>query len=353
MEAGTALRGLARTALTYKGSFAYRFRGRHRGHVLRPGLRGAATSAACASASSTGSPRSRAGPGGVQRVRLGPPGGDGRRRTRPLTDVAGLPCWPDAPLWQQLRDAAWFRERDADFEDPSPELRAREHEVVLTAGEDYDAVVCGLSIAALPGDRAGAARRQRRLARRRGEGQDGAHPGAPALAHAGRAAELGFPVAGGPITTWLYDRDSPLNVWGDFSELLRDGAVGRRPAGVAELLLLDDARLRRRPVDPFPDQAQADAAVRADAVELITPGPDTGPARGRPGAGPAVGTCSSTAATRPARARRGWTRSGSGRTSRRRSATSCPSRAPRSSGFRSTTPTSPTSTSPATGRSAR
>jgi hypothetical protein len=284
MEAGTAMRGLARTALTYKGSFAYRFRAgtadtcyapayevlRRRGVRFRFFHRVAAL---------------EHGPAGVQRVRLGRQAEtDGEYA--PLTDVAGLPCWPDAPLWGQVRDAQWFQDHHADFEDPSPALRAREQEVVLTAGEDYDAVVCGISIAALHGIAP-------ELLAASGAWRDAlakvqtVRTQALQLWLTRSAAELGFPVAGGPITTWLYDRESPLNVWGDFSELLPMEQWGADPPASLSYFCSTMPDLGDDPFDPFPDQARADAAVRTGAVELIGQGltpvlpgldPVTGPA---------------------------------------------------------------------------
>jgi hypothetical protein len=66
---------------------------------------------------------------------------------RPLVDVNGLPCWPSEPLWDQLEDGERMRDEGRDLEAlRSPGVG----EVVLREGADFDAVVLGIPIAALP-----------------------------------------------------------------------------------------------------------------------------------------------------------------------------------------------------------
>jgi hypothetical protein len=89
---------------------------------------------------------------------------------------------------------------------------------VLVAREDYDAVVCGLSLAALPA-LAGELRERSPAWAAAVQNVQTVRTQALQLRLTHTSAQLGFPVAGYPIVTWLYDRDSPPNVWGDFSEL--------------------------------------------------------------------------------------------------------------------------------------
>ncbi|HLL54854.1 MAG TPA: NAD(P)-binding protein, partial [Myxococcaceae bacterium] len=68
---------------------------------------------------------------------------------RPLYDVAGLPCWPTRPLYEQLEEGEALRAGGHDLEDwwsswPAVERR------VLHDGRDFDAVILGISIGALP-----------------------------------------------------------------------------------------------------------------------------------------------------------------------------------------------------------
>jgi uncharacterized protein with NAD-binding domain and iron-sulfur cluster len=67
----------------------------------------------------------------------------------PLVDVRGLPCWPSEPLWDQLEEGKELHARGIDLEAYGadwPDVR----ELVLERGRDFDHVVFGLSIGALP-----------------------------------------------------------------------------------------------------------------------------------------------------------------------------------------------------------
>jgi uncharacterized protein with NAD-binding domain and iron-sulfur cluster len=67
----------------------------------------------------------------------------------PLIDVDGLPCWPSEPCWEQLDDGEALRDRRVNFEaDPNPVGLKR---LTLHVGEDFDRVVLGISVGALPG----------------------------------------------------------------------------------------------------------------------------------------------------------------------------------------------------------
>lgn len=67
----------------------------------------------------------------------------------PLYDVKGLPCWPSTPLYEQLEQGAELRAQNIDLESSwSPwQPVARK---TLTRGEDFDEVILGISVAALP-----------------------------------------------------------------------------------------------------------------------------------------------------------------------------------------------------------
>jgi uncharacterized protein with NAD-binding domain and iron-sulfur cluster len=67
---------------------------------------------------------------------------------QPLVDVKGLPCWPSEPDWAQLEDGDALRAGAVDFErDPNPLGRAP---VSLQRGQDFDEVVLGIPVGALP-----------------------------------------------------------------------------------------------------------------------------------------------------------------------------------------------------------
>lgn len=67
----------------------------------------------------------------------------------PLYHVKGLPCWPSEPLWEQLVEGERLRSEGVDLEN----FFDRRHDVekvVLEVGRDFDSVVLGVSIGALP-----------------------------------------------------------------------------------------------------------------------------------------------------------------------------------------------------------
>jgi len=66
----------------------------------------------------------------------------------PLVDVAGLPCWPSEPDYAQLRDGEALRKAGVRFESPW-ETRIVRRET-LRVGKDFDMVVLGASLSALP-----------------------------------------------------------------------------------------------------------------------------------------------------------------------------------------------------------
>lgn len=67
---------------------------------------------------------------------------------RPLVDVRGLPCWPAEPDWGQLKDGARLKENRWDFE--SHWERRCAGKKTLRVGDDFDFVVLGVGIGAIP-----------------------------------------------------------------------------------------------------------------------------------------------------------------------------------------------------------
>ena len=66
----------------------------------------------------------------------------------PLIDIDGLPCWPSDPLWGQLENGEALRAENHQFE--SGWDRRRVSTKTLRVGDDFDLVVLGLSIGAVP-----------------------------------------------------------------------------------------------------------------------------------------------------------------------------------------------------------
>lgn len=67
---------------------------------------------------------------------------------RPLVDVRGLPCWPSSPDWSQLDGGARMKRERWRFEAHTEDRRAGTKR--LRVGRDFDAVVLGVSIGAIP-----------------------------------------------------------------------------------------------------------------------------------------------------------------------------------------------------------
>ncbi|MEZ5332590.1 MAG: NAD(P)-binding protein [Thermoanaerobaculia bacterium] len=67
---------------------------------------------------------------------------------RPLVDVKGVPSWPAAPDWDQLVDGERLRAEDRRFE--SHWDRRREDRITLEVTRDFDFVVLGVSLGAIP-----------------------------------------------------------------------------------------------------------------------------------------------------------------------------------------------------------
>jgi uncharacterized protein with NAD-binding domain and iron-sulfur cluster len=66
----------------------------------------------------------------------------------PLVDVGGLPCWPSAPLYDQIVEGDELRRGGIDLESAWSPWKDVE-EWTLEAGRDFDDVVLGISLAAL------------------------------------------------------------------------------------------------------------------------------------------------------------------------------------------------------------
>jgi uncharacterized protein with NAD-binding domain and iron-sulfur cluster len=67
---------------------------------------------------------------------------------QPLVDVRGLPCWPAEPIWDQLQDGARLQAAGVDFE--SHWDRTSVGRKVVKVGQDFDLVVLGLGVGAIP-----------------------------------------------------------------------------------------------------------------------------------------------------------------------------------------------------------
>lgn len=155
--AGAALRAILRTGFTYKGAVFWKLRAgmgdvvfaplyevlRRRGVRFEFFHRVDELAVEPVAPSQTSLDRHR-----VSRVRLtiqaSPRDGD----YAPLVDVGGLPCWPNAPLHDQLVEGERLAREGVDLEcpwSPWPGVGAK----VLERGRDFDDVIFGISLGAV------------------------------------------------------------------------------------------------------------------------------------------------------------------------------------------------------------
>ncbi|HEX5272019.1 MAG TPA: FAD-dependent oxidoreductase [Gemmataceae bacterium] len=150
IAAGVALRTMLRTGWTYKGAFAWKMQAGMGDTVFTPfyevlkrrGVKFAFFHRVEDLRLSADRARVEAIDVTVQAT---PKGGE----YRPLVDVKGLGCWPSEPLYEQLAEGEELRQNGIDLESawtPWPGVSRR----MLKRGEDFDAVVLGVSVAALP-----------------------------------------------------------------------------------------------------------------------------------------------------------------------------------------------------------
>ncbi len=155
LSAGQGLRGTVRTFFGYRGAFMWRMRAGMGDVVFAPlysalkrrGVRFAffhrLTNVALAGApDEAGRDHVRALRFDVQAKVAG--GGD----YDPLVEVSGRPCWPSIPNFDQLQDGARLRAEGWNLE--SHWDRRRAGEITLEVGVDFDLVVLGVGVGAIP-----------------------------------------------------------------------------------------------------------------------------------------------------------------------------------------------------------
>src|SRR5262249_24272699 len=67
----------------------------------------------------------------------------------PFVVVKDLPCWPDQPCWDQIKDGARFQKEGVNLERIITPYIGRTPKT-LTRGKDFDIVILGIPIGALP-----------------------------------------------------------------------------------------------------------------------------------------------------------------------------------------------------------
>ncbi len=232
IAAGQALRGAVRAFFTYRGSFFWKMRAGMGDVVFAPlyevlrrrGVRfqffHRLEALRVADGDGGGRPHVAALEFDVQAEV------HGGKEYRPLVDVRGLPCWPSRPDYDQLRDGARLAREAWDFE--SPWDRRIADRKVLEVGKDFDLVVLGVGIGALPHVTRDLAARDHRW-RTMLERCKSVPTQAFQVWLSADAEELGW--RRGP--TNLSGFVEPFDTWADMSHLAEQESWLRRPAAIA------------------------------------------------------------------------------------------------------------------------
>jgi len=190
------------------------------------------------------------------RVQARPRGG----RYEPLVDVRGLPCWPAAPLWDQLENGERPEMRRRDFEAPwdaGPDEPLR-----LRRGQDFDYVVLATGVGALPHVAPTLLARDERFH----------HMHARVKTVPTRAfqlwlspprEELGWRGPAPSLTAFA----APFDTWADMTHLLprEEWPAKRPPRSLAYFCSV----FPDRPVSDARDAAQASDEVKSDAMAFL------------------------------------------------------------------------------------
>ncbi len=173
-------------------------------------------------------------------------------RYSPLVDVGGLPCWPSEPDFSQLEDGERLRAEGWDFE--SFWDRRRVADKTLRVGTDFDFVVLGVGIGAIPHVCSEILARDARW-------RDMCEHVKTVATQAGQAwlsedlAALGWPLPSVTLSGFV----EPFDTWADMSHLLSRELwplAGREPQSLAYFCsVLADPGPALVPPRPPPGQA--------------------------------------------------------------------------------------------------
>lgn len=185
----------------------------------------------------------------------------------PLIDVDGLPCWPAEPRWEQLENGEALRAEGRDFEDFWDRRRVRRKTLRVT--EDFDFVVLGVGLGAIPHVASELVERDPRW-RRMVETVKTVASQAFQIWMREDMAALGWP--GPPITISGFVQ--PFDTWADMRQLLAEERWPDPPRSIAYFCSV----LADEPGEPVTDPRYRDASdlparrreeVRRNAVRFL------------------------------------------------------------------------------------
>ncbi|MBN1452932.1 MAG: NAD(P)-binding protein [Anaerolineales bacterium] len=149
IAAGTALSGALRMVMTYKGAMYWKMQAGMGDTIFSPfyevlGRRGVRFKFFHCVDQLVVSPAAQE----ISEIRVIPQVKLTVGEYDPLILVRDLPCWPSEPLWEQLQDGEQLKARGINFEEDYNPLDTAP--VTLKKGQDFDLVVLGISLGALP-----------------------------------------------------------------------------------------------------------------------------------------------------------------------------------------------------------
>ncbi|XDD49702.1 NAD(P)-binding protein [Leptospira sp. WS92.C1] len=150
--AGTALKGALRMTFTYKGAVAYRMQAGMGDTIMTPLyeiLKKRGVKIQFFHRVRELVPGKINGTESIQSVRIGRQVTLKNKDYSPLIDVKGLGCWPSEPLYDQIVEGNILKKENVDLENYWSDWKDKE-EIILEAGKDYDRIVFGISIGAIP-----------------------------------------------------------------------------------------------------------------------------------------------------------------------------------------------------------
>jgi uncharacterized protein with NAD-binding domain and iron-sulfur cluster len=183
----------------------------------------------------------------------------------PLYDVKGLPCWPSAPLYEQLVQGEQLKLQHINLESSWTPWQPVAKKT-LTLGTDFDSVVLGISVAALPyitGDLMAANERWKLMLDKASTTQTQAMQ----LWMNINLEETGWPLPSPVLDAYA----EPFNTWAAMDQTL-DKESWPQNALPFSIAYFCDTMPDAHPIPPFSDHtfpAREEARVRAEAQKWL------------------------------------------------------------------------------------
>jgi len=268
MEAGTILRGALRMFLMFKGSVSWRFAAGTGDTIFAPAYLALKKRGVNFKFfhEVTGLVTPPSGPMELTEIHLTEQAHLAVDAYDPLIDVNGLPCWPLEPRYAQLVEGDALKQQGIDLESYWTPWKGGTPKV-LKKGQDFDLVICGMSLEPL---------------RMMGQGLAARHPPLQAMFDAlqttrtqafqlwmaPKLADLGWPAGSVLLSTF----GEPLDTWADMSLVLpaEDWPVGAVPQTLGYFcgaMTAGPNDLPPRDQTDFP--AKQDALAKQEALAFI------------------------------------------------------------------------------------